>query len=276
MIFEDQWIGRDISFSKKDIEYKLDLYEHCLGDNESLFRGYIDISLIARRFSSYNMIRNVFINKDYNLTDVDLNIPNLLSTYKDLYFLGKICYLTEQYIKNKKFNHPITVYFNPRINRSIAHPGIGRLEVYTFLDIKKIYCLYFNTGGVELESIGITNFKDFEKITLRQLLSEDDPFLLCYSLDHGSLIPQIHFNDIEKENRYNYIKSMSYRIKNLKIKTNVELDFLKPFVNNTNYNVELIFSDSFTELEIAKSIIFSLIEHEYQHDNLTVKIKNHG
>jgi hypothetical protein len=99
--------------------------------------------------------------------------------------------------------------------------------------------------------------------------------MLCYSLDHGSLIPQIHFTNSERENIYDYVKNIGSLVRNLKIKSNVPIDFLEPFIDNDNYNVELIFSNSFTELDIARSIIFSLIAHNYQSENLIVKVKPH-
>jgi hypothetical protein len=271
MIIENQWIGRDVLFNK-DIEYKLDLFENCLLSSESLFEGYLDISLIESRFSSYNMVKHVFKTKEYELLN-DINDSKLSTKFKDLYFLGKICYLAKKYIAESKFNHPITVYFNPRIEKNIAHPGIGRLEVHKLLGANAVKCLYFNTGGVDMESIGIRNFK---KITLRQLVEEAPPFLLVYSLDHGSLIPQIHFVDDEKDQRYSTVKDLTSQIKNLKIKTNLEIDFLEEFVDDANYTAELIFSKSFTELDIARSIIFSLIGHDYQSENLTVTIKKNG
>lgn len=272
MIIENQWIGRDILFLNKDIEYKLDLFENCLLPSESLFEGYLDISLIESRFSSYSMLKNVFKNKEYELLD-NVDDSKLSTKFKDLYFLGKICYLSKKYIVESKFNHPITVYFNPRIEKNIAHPGIGRLEVHKLLGANAVKCLYFNTGGVDMESIGIRNFK---KITLRQLVEDASPFLLGYSLDHGALIPQIHFVDDERDQRYSTVKNLASQIKKLRIKTNIQIDFLEEFVDNANYTAELIFSKSFTELDIARSIIFSLIEHNYQSENLTVTIKKHG
>ena len=276
MFIENSWIGRDIKFQNKDRDYKLDLYEQCLLPNESLYRGYLDISLIESRFSTFNVIKNVILSQDYTLEEFAVDNNKLSIKHHDLYFLGKICYLTKKYIEDKKFNHPITVYFNPRIEKNIVHPGIGRLEVYKILNINSVHCLYFNTGGSSLESIGIANRDNFEKITLRELLAEEVPFMLCYSLDHGSLIPQIHFENFEKEDIYNYVKNIGSLVRNLKIKTNIHIDFLEPFIDNDNYNIELIFSNSFTELDIARSIIFSLIKHNYQSDNLIIKVNTHG
>ena len=276
MFIENQWIGRDIKFLNKDLDYKLDLYEQCLRPNEFLYRGYLDISLIDGRFSSFNVIKNVIQSQEYKLEEFTVEDHKLSIRHNDLYFLGKICYLTKKYIEDKKFNHPITVYFNPRIEKSVVHPGIGRLEVYKLLKINSIYCLYFNTGGSCLESIGIANRDSFEKITLKTLVEEESPFMLCYSLDHGSLIPQIHFTNFEKENIYYYVKNVGSLLRNLKIKTNVHIDFLEPFIDSDNYNVELIFLNSFTDLDIARSIIFSLIAHNYQSENLIVKVNTHG
>jgi len=275
MFIENSWIGRDIKFENKDIDYKLDLYEQCLLPNESLYKGHLDISLIESRFSTFNVIKNVIQSKEYTLEEFDVEDKKLSIRHHNLYFLGKICYLTKKYLEDNKFNHPITIYFNPRIEKNIAHPGIGRLEVYKLLNIKSVYCLYFNTGGSSLESIGIANRDNFKKITLRDLYTEDDSFMLCYSLDHGSLIPQIHFTNSERENIYDYVKNIGSLVRNLKIKSNVPIDFLEPFIDNDNYNVELIFSNSFTELDIARSIIFSLIAHNYQSENLIVKVKPH-
>jgi len=273
MFIENQWIGRDIKFLDKDMDYILDLYDQCLHPNEFLYRGYLDISLIDGRFSSFNVIKNVIQSQEYKLEEFTVEDHKLSIRHNDLYFLGKICYLTKKYIEDKKFNHPITVYFNPRIEKSVVHPGIGRLEVYKLLKINSIYCLYFNTGGSNLESIGIANRDSFEKITLRNLANEESPFMLCYSLDHGSLIPQIHFTNFEREYIYDYVKNVGSLVQNLKIKTNIHIDFLEPLIDNDNYNIELIFLNSFTELDVARSIIFSIIGHNYQSDNLIVKVK---
>ena len=275
MFIENQWIGRDIKFLDKDTDYKLDLYDQCLLPKESLYRGYIDISLLDGRFSTFNLIKNVMRGQDYKLEKFTVEDHKIATTHKDLYFLGKICYLTKKYIEDKKFNHPVTIYFNPRLEKNVVHPGIGRMEVYKLLNINSIYCLYFNTGGVWLESVGIINHANFEKITLRSLIAENKPFMLCYTLDHGSLIPQIHFSDPERENRYDYVKNIGSIIRNLKIKTNVHIDFLEPFIDNNDFTTELIFLNSFTELDVARSIIFSIIGHNYQSDNLIVKVKPH-
>ena len=56
----------------------------------------------------------------------------------------------------------------------------------------------------------------------------------------------------------------------------MHIDFLEPFIDSDNYNVELIFLNSFTDLDIARSIIFSLIAHNYQSENLIVKVNTHG
>lgn len=270
---ENEWIGRDILYLDKTEEYRVDLYKNSLVPNENLYTGNINLSLIESRFSTYRLIKTVFENEEYkvlNCDNIDWNKFHL--KHKDLYFLGKICFLLKEFITTKNFIHPITLYFNPRISKIICHPGIGRLEVYKLLDVKNIPCVFFNTNGVSLEDIGIVNNDNFSIVTLEDIRKKHD-YLLGFSMDHGSLIPQIHFVDNSRQSRINYIKKLHQKISNLRIKSNIKIPFIHSFLHD-DYNVEFNFKGAYTEIDIARAIILAITEYNYDSDTLQVKIKN--
>jgi hypothetical protein len=122
---------------------------------------------------------------------------------------------------------------------------------------------------LNLEDIGIINKDTFEKTSLDQIKSKGYNFLLAFTFDHGSIIPQIHFDSNDLDDRVSYARTLPQKILNLKIKSNLQFPFLKPFYND-NYNVEINFSNGYTVKDLIRSIIFPLIKHDYISDNVRI------
>jgi len=268
MIYDDRWIGTHSSLVNKTFEYKADLFNNCRMPNENLYIGNLDISLIDSQYNLFPSLKNIFDSKLYELLKDCKSIDDLQKN-NVLYFFTKICYLSEVFKLKKQFNHPIMVYYNPRTGKNICHPGLGRLEVQRLFNCSSIHCFFYNTRAVGLETIGIINTQNFKKINLIEILNLGHEFLLGFSFDHGSIIPQIHFHDKEILSRFFYINQIYEKIKNLKIKSNIDIPFLKTFYH-INHNVEFVFNQSYSERDIARAVIFSIIGHNYCSENLKI------
>lgn len=272
----ETWIGRAISLPFADFFDSIDFYEKCKLENENLYRGYIDPSIISAEsgFNIYYALKNCIENNEFDGLDKTNDINDIVIYYKNLYFLGKICFLTEQYLQAQKFKHPLCAHYNPRSNTHVVHPGLGRIEVCRLLNLSKIYSFYFNTTGKPLSKIGILNERNLEKVDLRNLL-ENEPlkFAVRFTFDHGTIIPQVMYKDEDREIMYQYIKEFKNKIDQLKFRINYNIDFFKNFIcDDASININL--STCFSKLDIARAFVFSIIGHNYKSENITVEVNN--
>lgn len=269
-----EWIGRNITFNNRDKEYSFELFENSILPNERIYEGILDIDLVEASFSSYDLLRSVFTNRQFsNLSDLDtLDYKQFIRKYHELYFLGKLCYLLNDYLKTNSFKYPISIFYNPRTGKNNVHPGIGRTAIHKLLSISAIRCYYFNTGGIQLKDVGIMNFGSFVPTTLREIHHKSDGRLLPrFTLDHGSMIPQLTFDNDqeERETRTQFAKNIIKSLPDFNFDTNINLDFGHEHINPLS-KTKIIFNNFYTQQDIARGIIFALLGQSRIFDNVRI------
>ena len=267
---DNTWIGREILTFDDDFELKKRIFTASLYKDkvnseivESIYEGYILIDSIAFDWNFDYMLTEIFESNAYKTFFLKNKSENL-----SFFFLAKICYLATYFCQHKAFINPSNVFYNPRTGYNNIHPGIGRYLTLLLLNEKKIYSLYFNTKGCKKY---ITT--DLDKISLEAVHLKYPECKIGFTLDHGAMIPQFSFidNTSEIKERNSYINQFADRLSNLKIRTNVNNNYLNQFLS-TDPTVEINFLHAkINSIDIIRSLVFSLINKNFSSNTLEVK-----
>lgn len=247
-----------------NFEEKINIFEKCLGVDESLFKGFIPKAEL--QFSSIDetllIIKKYFQSKKYLEFMIEEDIDKGYN--RNLEDFAKLCWLTDEFFNNG-FKNPICVHYNPRIMANVIHPGGSRNQILNlFNKDDHVLCVYFNTGGVYFNWIN-----KLEKINIRNLSNVNHIALVA---DHGSIIPHIHFEmNIIKSGVFKYQEIIRENLKTIKIKSNVNIPELSEFYSDSP-TIILDFKNNFTNFDICRAVILLVLKKDYQSETLSVTV----
>lgn len=236
--------------------------------NENLYIGNINSKHL--KFSTatdhISRIEDYFLKKQYLNSDITSDITKRL--------FPKLCWLTSALFKNG-FIYPICSHYNPRIQQNVIHPGsIRNLVINLFLKDSEVYCLYFNTGGVDFDFI-----KSLKILTKDDLIEYTDNIEIELVADHGAIIPHINLDttllrpNVEKWHEFVYRRLTS---PSFKIFCNKDIGILKPWYSSKeDANIEInIHSSTETRDDIVcKCAILSVLGKSYESDAFSITHK---
>jgi hypothetical protein len=236
--------------------------------NEELYIGNIDSKHL--KFSTatdhISRIKDWFLKQHYldsNVSDVALDR-----------IFPQLCWLTDSLFKTG-FKHPVCSHYNPRIEQNVIHPGsIRNLVINWFCKDSPVYCLYFNTGGV-----------DFDFINSLQVFSKDD--LIKYTenieielvADHGAIIPHINLDvksvvpNVEKWHTFIYRRLTS---PTFTIFCDKDIEILKPWYTSkedANIEIEILGGTESWYDTVCKCAVLSILGKNYESDSFSIKHK---
>jgi len=117
----------------------------------------------------------------------------LSATYTDNFQAhSKAIWLTDEYLKNGKFDNPLCSHWNPRRGEIEIHPGASRTNIISlFSPTANVETYYFSTYGVKPDWIG-----DFNRLNYSSLMEVKNSYprgtwTIGISADHGTFIPHI-------------------------------------------------------------------------------------
>ena len=206
---------------------------------------------------------------------------NILSdTYHDnLQGHSKAVWLSNDYLKNGKFDNPICSHWNPRRGDIEIHPGASRTTILSlFSPTAEIETYYFSTYGVKPE--WVSNFK---KLTYDDLLNKTNEYTHCeqgwsirFSADHGSLIPHITVDGgMTGPNGAIWHEKCRGILQTRKIWVNKDIDILNLFnkVNNKS-SADVIITIKSEELGIQDLLRLSILVFlDYNWEDSSIKIE---
>jgi hypothetical protein len=249
---------------------RIEFFYNYKRDNERLYVGNIDKDNLLLKESDdlLNSIKNYFFEKQFENEKIVNNFNRRL--------FPKVCWLTDAYFK-QGFKYPISVHYNPRIQRNVIHPGAIRNHIIKLFQTEQaVKCLYFNTGGVKFEFLKSLNVMD--KSVLLGYKSNMEIELVA---DHGSIIPHINLDatsvrpSIEKWQDFIRTRLTSQEFT---ICSNKHIDFLQPWsISNDTANIEIIIGDvNDNEWDdiLCKAVILAVLGKSYESEKLTVKHKS--
>ena len=209
---------------------------------------------------------------------------NILSdTYNDnLQGHSKAVWLSNDYLKNGKFDNPICSHWNPRRGDIEIHPGSSRTTILSlFSPLAEIETYYFSTYGIKPD--WISNFK---KLTYDDLLNKTNEYTHCeqgwtiqFSADHGSLIPHITVDggmtgpigSIWHEKCRNILQTT-------KIWINTDVDILKLFTKvDSKADADKIITLKTKELSVQDLLRLSILiflDYNWEDSILKIEIKD--
>ena len=217
----------------------------------------IDIDIQSIRLSTKHIIENFFKFKNY-LNPFD---------YKKHFHFSKACWLTSEFIKDGKFRSKIGAHYNPRTKKIIIHPGTQRFRILDlFNKTNDEFILFWNTNEVMYSWMYKT---DIVELNINNQIFKD--YFFGLTTDHGSLIP--HFC-LEKDgpmddSSIKYFNHIQENCKKIKIKTNIEYNILKDFIDN-NYNCEIIYKND-KKRSYYKSLFIAFSNSSYEDEDVLVK-----
>jgi hypothetical protein len=150
--------------------------------SENLYMGEIDVNnlLLTDTSSLLRSITEYFAKEHY--------LDNSIVTDNSKRLFPKVCWLTACFLK-ARFEYPVAVHYNPRIQQNIIHPGSIRNHVIKlFQNTPTVNCLYFNTGGVAFD------FIESLRVIEQQELLDSANLVIELVADHGAIIPHINLD----------------------------------------------------------------------------------
>ena len=244
-----EFVASNIGSSNEEC---IELFKKYKKDSEDIYVGMIpkcEISLSTSK-EIYKDIETYFLKQLYRTNLVDDTFDPYLKKFV------KLCWLTDEYL-TKGFVNPLGVHYNPRLHKNIVHPGASRQQVLSLFHDTDIDCIFFNTNGRKYEWM-----KTLRKADITEFCADD--VYITIVPDHGSLIPHMHLNQESiPVNVISYQKTIQERLLNFRISSNVEISILTPWANSKNPNVKLEFKKHYTEGDICRAIILSLLKKNY-------------
>lgn len=232
----------------------VELFRKYKKESENIYVGKIPKSeiFLSTHTQIYKDIENYFLKQLHHEPAI---VDNKFDPYLKKFV--KLCWLSDEYLKDG-FKNPIGLHYSPRLSKNIVHPGASRQQVLSLFCDTDIDCIYFNTGGKQyywmeaLKQIDISEFcKDGAYITIVP--------------DHGSLIPHMHLNQESIfDNVILYQQIIQKRLTDFRVTTNVEIPFLKPWLNSNNPNVLIEFNEHYTKGDMCKAIILALLSKNHE------------
>jgi hypothetical protein len=238
--------------------------------SENIYIGNIDsnhLKLSTAR-DHISKIEDWFLRQSY----LDSNVSNKASKR----IFPKLCWLTNSLFKNS-FDYPVCSHYNPRIQQNVIHPGsIRNLVINWFRKDSPVYCLYFNTGGVDFDFM-----KNLEIFTKENLISYTKNIEIELVADHGAIIPHINLDstsvvpNVEKWNTFVYRRLTS---PSFTIFCNRDIKILAPwYTSKEDANIEIeIHSASENEYWddiVCKCAVLSVLGKSYESESFSIKHK---
>ena len=238
--------------------------------NQKLYIGKTDFKNLDPRIhydGMYDDLRKYLIDKsilDKEYTD-------------DNQSWSKSVWLTDCFLKNGKFDHPICSHWNPRLGLIQIHPGSSRMNIIDlFNPTLKVETFYFSTFGHTEDWLS-----DFQVVTLEDIIKKMNSKVgldIGISADHGTFIPHITVNGGQtgpmgavwhEKNK----KTLSSR----RIYINKELKELDIFKKDSKENSDLIITIKDNDLDIKDilrlcNLIF--LDYDYEDNKIKVVCKN--
>jgi hypothetical protein len=255
-------------------EEKINFFYKYKRKNENLYLGKINKDHLLLK-SSDSLLRSIepyFVKKQY----LDTNIVTDLS--KRLF--PKVCWLTDSFFK-KGFEHPVSVHYNPRLQRNVMHPGSIRNHIIQlFQDTPDVDCLYFNLGGVNFEFMSTMRIVEQD-----ELIKLKDNIQIELVADHTSIVPHINLDyksvvpNISRWQEFIYRRLTSATFT---MSCNDNIEMFAPWITTEDKSyIDIKFSKSIYSLSkntrddiICKIAILSILGKSYQcrHFTLTHKL----
>lgn len=232
------------------------IIEKSWNSNEALWLGKVPLSTIdcVQEIQLEKEISAYFDNECYNV-DPD-TIPADREYYnRDLEMISKLCWLTEIWL-TEGFRNRMGCHWNPRLGLNVIHPGDTRKRV---IDIfpngdKFLEVYYFNTLGIKPKWMD-----NFVKVDFEDLM--DNGWLLPgFVPDHGTLIPHLQ-KDIKEIplGMKEYHSKIYNRVRDISVKSNYPIKYLKPWEVSSNESVEITFEKEPNVTETIRAIVAVLI-----------------
>jgi hypothetical protein len=233
-------------------------------DTEHLYTGVSDASNLVKYNFSDSIIRYLRDRKFLQrLHHSEIYHPND-------YQFPKCCWLTDSILTNG-LNDPLSVHYNPRLQKNVVHPGQSRSYVSSLFQSGPANFLYFNTTGIKFPWM-----KPFKIVSQDQL---QDLKFSAFTLtpDHGSIIPQIFFGNYQKTmtELIKYHDFITNRLSDMKfrIKSNVLIYPLEYWTTNADSaHIEIFIKDAKVDDDVVRACILSVLGRSYKSDTLEVKI----
>jgi hypothetical protein len=241
----------------------IELFFKLKKDTEHLYTGVSDTSKLVKYDFSSSIIRYLRDRKFLQrLHHSEIYPPND-------YQFPKCCWLTDSILTNGLTN-PLSVHYNPRLQKNVVHPGQSRSYILTLFQTEPVDFLYFNTTGIKFPWM-----KPF-KIVSRDQLQDLKFSAFTLTPDHGSIIPQIVFGNYQ-ETMTEVIKYHSFITDRLsdplfRIKSNVLIYPLEYWTTNNDAHVEIYIKNTRDSDDVARACILSVLGKPYKSDTLEVKI----
>ena len=267
-------IPKDAPFHREAIpvfgtKERIEFFYKYKRDNEKLYVGNIDKDNLLLKESDVllNSIKNYFSKKQFENEKIVNDFNKRL--------FPKVCWLANEYLKHG-FKYPISVHYNPRIQRNVIHPGAIRNHIIKlFQQEQPVKCLYFNTGGVKFNFMNLLGI--FSKGDLLEYVENLEIELIA---DHGSIIPHLNLDATSvKPNIENWQSFIRIRLasQEFSIFSNKYIEFLQPWCKSKeDANIEIIIGDvmnnEWDDIQ-CKATILAMLGNSYESKNLTVKHK---
>lgn len=244
-----------------DIDVNVNYLNSLRTPSENLYLIHLeDESLIKNDLKEYFHFLNHF-----------LHTENYEKFNNNIFGFTKNLWLIRDFIKNKKFDNPCCAHWNPRIKKIVIHPGGQRIKVLKlFNKVHEHKFFFWNTNGVWfdwMDSDGVIEIDSFPDIF--------KDYNFGFILDHGSVIPQVVFND--RYNHMDWVEEYYYSdvlpmIKSLKIYYEFDCKFLKKHkTNNFEKATTHIEIKNDTEISLYKCSFIPFLGIDYEDEDVVIK-----
>jgi hypothetical protein len=255
------YLGSELNIDNSE---SVDLFYRAKKNIENLYTGTINTNLIAK----YNFIDDItayFRNRTFLKTFH----PSESYPPNDYQF-PKCCWLADS-ILTGGLKNPLSIHYNPRLQKNIVHPGQTRSYIAQLLQTDGVPCLYFNTSGVYFSWM-----RKFSVVGKSQLI-DLNPSHFSLAADHGALIPHVFFGNQQDtlEQVFKYHTFIRDRLSNMKfrVKSNVLIAPLEYWTTtDDSAHVEICIKDTKDVDDVARACIMSVLGKPYKSDTLEVKI----
>lgn len=263
---ENLWIG-DIDKSYFTFQINAALLRDIPADSNIKIKYIHDrLSYLLKGFFHFK-----YYKFDIETIDVDKGtIPELEQTCK-------LCYLLNEWLKEKSFRDPVCTHYNPRLGEQVVHPGGTRQIILDLFQTTPVKTFYFNTGGVEFDFLS-----NLKKISLEELIEQH--YSVNLVPDHGTLIPHIlnvgsngtlavPTNMIRVHNRYKAkLTNPDY-----KISSNIRISYLEKWATTNLDEASVVINFKKSPADISptlKATLLTLSGDNYEDDDLSIIHRN--
>jgi len=271
-------IAADVQYNLESIpvfgtEERINFFYKYKRTNENLYLGEINTDNLFLKTSD-SLLRSIepwFVKKQL------LN-SNIVTDFSKRLF-PKVCWLADSFFKNG-FEYPVSVHYNPRLQRNVMHPGAIRNHIIKlFQNTSSVNCLYFNSGGVNFEFMSTLRI-----IEQDELLSFKDNMEIELVADHTSIIPHINLDyksvipSVERWQEFVYDRLTS---SSFTISCNDNIEMFSPWLTTAdNAHIDIIIhrplankSKDTQDDIICKIAILAILGKSYQCELFTVTHK---